>query len=52
MSAMCVLLVARVTDWMLIEGIGVCSFIMCIKKCRELMSLIIAHDVFVLDCVY
>lgn len=38
--------------WMLIEGVGVCSFIMCIKKRRELMSLIIAHDVFVLDCVY
>lgn len=27
MSAMCVLSVAHATAWMLIEGIGVCSFI-------------------------
>ena len=38
MLAMCVLLAAHATDWMRIEGIGFCSFIMCIKKCRERMS--------------
>lgn len=40
MLAVCVLLVARVTDWMLIEGVGVDAhaFVVRIKKeCSEAM---------------